>query len=81
MATLRQAFSGCRTQCRRKETVNIKLKIFITIFCYISGVVGLITTVTAVTHKPAQSGTAIIAGKLGVLFLLGGLALTRKPRY
>ena len=61
--------------------MNIKLKIFITIFCYISGAVGLVLTVTAVSHKPAQSATAIIAGALGVVFLLAGLALTRKPRY
>jgi hypothetical protein len=64
-----------------RNPVNIKLKIFITIFCYISGAVGLFTTVTAVTHKPAQSATAIVAGVLGVAFLLAGLALTRKPRY
>lgn len=61
--------------------MNVKLKIFITIFCYISGVVGLFTTVTAMTHKPAQSATAIIAGVLGVAFLMAGLTLTRKPRY
>ncbi len=61
--------------------MNTKLKIFITIFCYISGAVGLVTTVTAVTHKPAQSTTAVIAAVLGVAFLLAGLALTRKPRY
>jgi phosphate/sulfate permease len=61
--------------------VNVKLKIFITIFCYISAAAGLITVVTSVTHKPAQSTSAIIAGVLGVAFLLAGLALTRKPRY
>lgn len=61
--------------------VNVKLKIFITIFCYISGAVGLFTTVTAMSHKPSQSTTAVVAGILGVAFLLAGLALTRKPRY
>ena len=61
--------------------MNTKLKIFITIFCYISSAVGLFTTVTAVTHKPSQSATAIVAGVLSVAFLIAGLALTRKPRY
>jgi phosphate/sulfate permease len=61
--------------------VNVKLKIFITIFCYISGAVGLFTTVTAMSHKPSQSTTAVVAGILGIAFLLAGLALTRKPRY
>ncbi len=61
--------------------MNVKLKIFITIFCYISGVVGLFTTVTAMSHKPSESTTAVIAGILGIAFLLAGVALTRKPRY
>ncbi|MEV6791474.1 hypothetical protein AB0M87_05610 [Streptomyces sp. NPDC051320] len=61
--------------------MNPNLKIFITIFCYISGVVGLFSAVTASIHKPAESTTAIVAGVLGVMFLLAGVALTRKPRY
>jgi hypothetical protein len=61
--------------------VNVKLRIFITIFCYISAAVGLFTTVTAMSHKPSQSDTAIVAGVLAIAFLLAGLALTRKPRY
>ncbi len=42
---------------------------------------GCFTTVTAMSHKPSQSTTAVVAGILGVAFLLAGLALTRKPRY
>lgn len=61
--------------------MNQNLKIFITIFCYISGVMGIISAVMAASAKPAQSTTAVVAGVLGVGFLLAGLALTRKPRY
>ncbi|MER0446513.1 hypothetical protein ACGFW5_21170 [Streptomyces sp. NPDC048416] len=61
--------------------MNPNLKIFITIFCYISGVAGLFSAVTAAIHKPVESTTAIVAGVIGVVFLLGGVALTRKPRY
>ncbi|ARF79269.1 hypothetical protein ACIG0C_02425 [Kitasatospora aureofaciens] len=58
-----------------------KVKIFITIFCYISAVAGLVTAVMDASQKPADTTSAVVAGVLGVAFLLGGLALTRKPRY
>jgi hypothetical protein len=61
--------------------VNPNLKIFITIFCYITGVMGLVSTVIALSHKPAESSSALVTGVVGVGFLLAGLALTRKPRY
>ncbi|MDX6431940.1 MAG: hypothetical protein QOE54_4306 [Streptosporangiaceae bacterium] len=61
--------------------MNPNLKIFITIFCYISGVAGLVTAVLDASEKPAQTTPAIVAGVIGVLFLVGGLTLTRKPRY
>ncbi|WP_037605759.1 hypothetical protein [Streptacidiphilus rugosus] len=61
--------------------MNSNLKIFITIFCYISGVAGLVTAVMDAAHKPAQTTSAIVAGVIGVVFLMGGMALTRKPRY
>ncbi|MET7618164.1 hypothetical protein [Streptomyces sp. NPDC005408] len=57
------------------------LKIFITIFCYISGVAGLVTAVLDASERPAATTEAVIAGAIGVLFLVAGLALTRKPRY
>ncbi|MER6071451.1 hypothetical protein ABT288_39935 [Streptomyces sp. NPDC001093] len=61
--------------------MNPNVKIFITIFCYISAVAGLLTAVMDASHKPADTTSAIVAGVLGVAFLLGGIALTRKPRY
>ncbi|PBC78423.1 hypothetical protein BX265_3190 [Streptomyces sp. TLI_235] len=61
--------------------MNPNLKIFITIFCYISAVAGLVTAVMDASHKPSQTTDAVIAGVLGVAFLLGGIAPTRKPRY
>ncbi|MFE1308497.1 MULTISPECIES: hypothetical protein [unclassified Streptomyces] len=61
--------------------MNPNVKIFITIFCYISAVAGLLTAVMDASHKPADTTSAIVAGVLGVAFLLGGIALSRKPRY
>jgi uncharacterized membrane protein HdeD (DUF308 family) len=61
--------------------LNPNLKIFITIFCYISGVAGLVTAVMDASHQPAQTTSAIIAGVIGVVFLLAGTVLTRKPQY
>ena len=46
--------------------MNPNLKIFITIFCYISAVAGLATAVMDASHKPAQTTGAVIAGVLGV---------------
>jgi hypothetical protein len=61
--------------------VNTKLKIFITIFCYISGVMGIVNAVLQASATPAAMTSAIIYGVLGVLFLIAGIALSRKPRY
>jgi hypothetical protein len=63
------------------SAVHMNVKIFITIFCYISGIMGLVSAVISATHKPADSASAIVTGSVGVAFLLAGLVLTRKPRY
>jgi len=61
--------------------MNPSLKIFVTIFCYISGVMGVVTAVLNASQKPAATTTAIVAGAVGVIFLFAGLALSRKPRH
>ncbi|MCB5163501.1 hypothetical protein LG634_01370 [Streptomyces bambusae] len=61
--------------------MNPSLKIFLTIFCYISAVMGVVTAVLHGSAKPAQTTSAVIAGVLGVLFLFGGMALSRRPRH
>ncbi|MFG2983199.1 hypothetical protein ACGFYQ_18445 [Streptomyces sp. NPDC048258] len=61
--------------------MNPKVKIFITIFCYISGVMGIVTAVVNASQKPAETTSAIVAGVLGVAFLFAGLALSRKPHH
>ena len=61
--------------------MNTNLKIFIAIFCYITGVVGVVLSVLNASQRPAATQHALIFGAAGVVFLLGGLALTRKPRY
>ncbi|WP_164416093.1 hypothetical protein [Streptomyces salinarius] len=61
--------------------MNPNLRIFLTIFCYISGVMGIVTAVLNASDKPAQTTTAVIAGAIGVLFLFAGMALGRRPRH
>ncbi|MFJ5547865.1 MULTISPECIES: hypothetical protein [unclassified Streptomyces] len=61
--------------------MNPNLKIFLTIFCYISGVMGVVTAVLNASDKPAQTTAAVIAGAIGVFFLFAGMALGRRPRH
>ncbi|MFF8861432.1 hypothetical protein SAMN05428944_3488 [Streptomyces sp. 1222.5] len=61
--------------------MNPNLKIFVTIFCYISGVMGVVTAVVNASQKPAQTTAAVVAGVLGVVFLFAGMALGRRPRH
>ncbi|MER6826973.1 hypothetical protein ABT352_13395 [Streptosporangium sp. NPDC000563] len=61
--------------------MSTNVKIFITIFCYISGVMGLVTAVFQASSTPANTPGAIGAGVIGGIFLVAGIALSRKPRY
>ncbi|MFS1298390.1 hypothetical protein [Streptosporangium longisporum] len=61
--------------------MSTNVKIFITIFCYISGVMGVVTAVMQASTTPANSTGALIAGVIGALFLVAGVALSRRPRY
>jgi uncharacterized membrane protein HdeD (DUF308 family) len=61
--------------------MNSNLKIFITIFCYISGVMGIVTAVLQGSATPANTTAAVISGVVGAVFLVVGIALSRKPRY
>ena len=45
------------------------------------GVAGLVTAVMDASHQPAQTTSAIVAGVIGVAFLIAGTMLTRKPQY
>jgi hypothetical protein len=56
-------------------------RIFVAIFCYISAAVGLGLAVINASQKPAATTLALAYGIGGVVFLVGGVALTRKPRY
>jgi hypothetical protein len=60
--------------------MNRSLKIFVSIFCYISAVVGLGLAAVNASLKPAATTPAAVFGVLGVLFLLAGFMLTRVPR-
>jgi uncharacterized membrane protein HdeD (DUF308 family) len=61
--------------------MNQYIKIFITIFCYISGVMGIVTAVLSAKQEPAQTTTTLIAGVVGAVFLFVGLLLSRRPRH
>jgi hypothetical protein len=61
--------------------MNPNLKIFLTIFCWISGVMGVVTAVLHASAKPPQTTSAVVAGALGVVFLFAGMALGRRPRH
>ncbi|GAA3005770.1 hypothetical protein GCM10017559_29410 [Streptosporangium longisporum] len=65
----------------RRKHMSTNVKIFITIFCYISGVMGVVTAVMQASTTPANSTGALIAGVIGALFLVAGVALSRRPRY
>ncbi|MGI5154032.1 hypothetical protein [Microbispora sp. NBC_01389] len=56
-------------------------KIFIAIFCYIAGIVGLGLAVLNASEKPPATTLAVVYGVVGVVFLAGGIVLSRRPRY
>jgi hypothetical protein len=56
-------------------------KIFVGIFCYISAVVGIGLAALNASEKPPATTHALVFGIAGVIFLVGGVAMTRKPRY
>ncbi|MEU8891899.1 hypothetical protein [Streptomyces sp. NPDC048442] len=60
--------------------MNPNIKIFITIFCYISGVMGVVTAVLNASQQPTRTTAAVVAGIIGAAFLFAGIALSRRPR-
>ncbi|WP_405151397.1 hypothetical protein OG589_20530 [Sphaerisporangium sp. NBC_01403] len=56
-------------------------KIFIAIFCYISAIVGLGLAIANASQRPPSTTTAVIYGVAGIVFLAGGIVLSRRPRY
>jgi hypothetical protein len=57
------------------------VRIFLSIACYISAVVGLGLAVLNASEKPPATTQAVVFGVAGVLFGIFGILLTRKPRY
>ncbi|HEY3629509.1 MAG TPA: hypothetical protein VGL21_01365 [Jatrophihabitantaceae bacterium] len=62
-------------------SLNPFWRIFVAVFCYISAAVGLGLAVLNASEKPAATTLAFAYGIGGVIFLAGGIVLTRKPRY
>ncbi|GAB2915936.1 hypothetical protein ACFMQL_18675 [Nonomuraea fastidiosa] len=56
-------------------------KIFVAIFCYISGIVGLGLAVVNASQQPPATTPAIVYGAAGLLFLAAGIVLSRRPSY
>lgn len=56
-------------------------KIFVAIFCYISGIVGVGLAVVNASEKPPATTLAIVYGAAGLVFLVAGIALSRRPSY
>lgn len=56
-------------------------KIFVAIFCYISGLVGLGLAVANASMTPPATTHAFVYGGLGVMFLAAGIVMSRRPRY
>jgi hypothetical protein len=56
-------------------------KIFIAIFCYISGIVGIGLAVVNASEKPPATTLAVVYGAVGIMFLAVGIGLSRRPRY
>ncbi|MFC4589589.1 hypothetical protein [Sphaerisporangium corydalis] len=56
-------------------------KIFVAIFAYISGIVGLALAVMNASQKPPTTSLAVIYGAAGIIFLGVGVVLSRRPRY
>jgi hypothetical protein len=61
--------------------VSPNRKIFIAIFCYISALVGGGLALLNARQQPAQTTAAAVFATAAVLFLTGGVALSRRPRY
>jgi hypothetical protein len=57
------------------------LRIFVSIFCYVAAICGVVLAVVNASQKPPATASAIIFGGAGVLFGIGGVYLTSRPRY
>jgi hypothetical protein len=57
------------------------VKIFVAIFCYISAVVGIGLAALNAMNQPPATVAAAVYGCGGAVFLLAGIALSRRPRY
>ncbi len=58
-----------------------RVRIFISIFCYVTAVCGLVLAVANASQRPPATATAILFGTIGALAGLCGVYLTRRPRY
>ena len=61
--------------------MNPSLKIFVAIFCYIAAVAGVGLAALNATTRPPSTAGAVAFGCIGAVFLLAGIALSRRPRY
>ncbi|GAA1716184.1 hypothetical protein [Propioniferax innocua] len=61
--------------------MNANLRIFIAIFFFISGIVGVVLSVVNFNQQPMAVAPGTIFGVVGLVALVAGWLLVRKPRY
>ena len=65
----------------RPSTMSPNTKIFLAVFLFIAGAVGIVLAVLNGSAKPAATTSAIIYGVIGVLLLGTGFVVARKRRF
>jgi len=59
--------------------MNPHVKSFVRISCYIGAVICLALTVINASAKPAATTYALMTGVIAVVFLIGGIVVSRRP--
>jgi hypothetical protein len=57
------------------------LRVFISIFCYVAALIGIVLAVLNASASPPATAVAAIFGVAGAALLAVGIILMRKPRY
>jgi uncharacterized membrane protein HdeD (DUF308 family) len=61
--------------------MNQNLKTFIAIFFFISGVVGVVLCFANLSQEPASTTAGVLYGIAGVVCLIAGWLMVKKPKY
>ncbi|CCH72043.1 hypothetical protein [Nostocoides australiense] len=61
--------------------MNSNLKVFLAIFCFIWGIVGVVLAAVNLQAEPAGTTSAIAFAAVGMVGFVAGWLLMRRPRY